>query len=103
MLPVRGAFLNAQPTVVVADDFAPLLRKLVSLLCGSFDIVATARCGKAALEAIDTYHPDAAVMDLNLPNVNGIEVIRALAKQPSSPPVVICSVSVLSKLAGVEA
>jgi len=87
-----GAFLNAQPTVVVADDFAPLLRKLVSLLCGSFDIVATARCGKAALEAIDTYHPDAAVMDLNLPNVNGIEVIRALAKQPSSPPVVICSV-----------
>jgi DNA-binding NarL/FixJ family response regulator len=32
------------------------------------------------------------VLDLGMPVLNGIEVSRELAKNPSSPPVVICSV-----------
>jgi len=80
-----------RPTIILADDFPPFLEKLVSFLEPEFDIVATARCGKSALEAIRRCEPDVAVTDLNMPGLNGIEVTRELAKYPFSPPIVVYS------------
>ena len=77
--------------LIVADDSPPLLQKLVSLLAVEFDVVATAVDGKTALNLIRRYEPDLVVLDLQMPALNGIEVARELAKNPPSPPVVICS------------
>ena len=77
--------------LIVADDNPPFLRKLVSLLSVEFDVVATAADGRTALELIRHYEPDLVVLDLQMPGLNGIEITRELAKNPSSPPVVICS------------
>lgn len=77
--------------LIVADDTPPFLQKLVSLLSVEFDVVATAADGKTAQDLIRRYEPDLVVLDLNMPALNGIEVTRELAKNPSSPPVVICS------------
>lgn len=77
--------------LIVADDFPPFLKKLVSLLSVEFDVVATAADGKTALDHIRHYEPDVVVLDLQMPGLNGIEVTRELAKNPPSPPVVICS------------
>ena len=77
--------------LIVADDSPPFLQKLVSLLSVEFDVVATAADGKTALDLIRRYEPDLVVLDLQMPGLNGIEVTRELAKNPSSPPVVICS------------
>jgi DNA-binding NarL/FixJ family response regulator len=78
--------------VVVADDNPAFLRKLTSLLASGFDIVATAGDGKSALKIIQDYKPDAVVLDLAMPVLNGIEVTKELAKSPQHPTVVICSV-----------
>lgn len=78
--------------VVVADDNPAVLRKLVSLLEAEFHVVATADNGKLALECIRRYQPDIAVLDLEMPILNGVVVTRELMKLGASPAVVICSV-----------
>jgi DNA-binding NarL/FixJ family response regulator len=77
--------------LIVADDSPLFLQKLISLLAVEFDVVATAADGKTALDLIRRYEPDLVVLDLQMPALNGIEVTRELAKNPASPPVVICS------------
>jgi DNA-binding NarL/FixJ family response regulator len=81
----------ARLRLIVADDSPPFLQKLVSLLAVEFEVVATAADGRTALDFIRRYEPDLVVLDLQMPGLNGIEITRELAKNPSSPPVVICS------------
>jgi DNA-binding NarL/FixJ family response regulator len=78
--------------IVVADDNAQFLRELVSVLGTDFDVVEAAADGRSALECIHSSQPDAVVLDLEMPLLNGIEVTRELMKQSPSPAVVICSV-----------
>jgi DNA-binding NarL/FixJ family response regulator len=56
------------------------------------EVIATATNGETALDAVRRHVPDLAVLDLAMPGLNGIEVIRQLAKHPTRIPVVICSV-----------
>jgi DNA-binding NarL/FixJ family response regulator len=78
--------------IVVADDNAAFLARLVSVLATEFDVVATAADGRSALECIRLCQPNVVLLDLEMPGLNGIEVTRELAKSPSRPAVVICSV-----------
>jgi DNA-binding NarL/FixJ family response regulator len=81
-----------RPRLLVADDHPAFLKKLVLLLTTKFDVVATAADGNSALDLIRRYVPDLAVLDLDMPGLNGIEVTRELAKSPKDPPVLICSI-----------
>ena len=78
--------------IVVADDNTAFLAKLVSVLATEFEVVATSRDGKSALECIRLWQPNVVVLDLEMPGINGIEVAKELITSPSSPAVVICSV-----------
>jgi DNA-binding NarL/FixJ family response regulator len=90
-----------QLRLVVADDNPQSLKRLVSLLQVEFEIVATATDGKSALDLVRQWKPDVVVLDLIMPQLNGIEVTRELAKHRQGPPVVICSAETGSE--GVEA
>jgi two-component system response regulator DesR len=68
------------------------LQEPVSLVAVEFDVVATAADGKSKLDLIIRYQPDLVVLDLQMPELDGMEVTRELAKHSPSPPVVICSV-----------
>jgi two-component system response regulator DegU len=78
--------------IVVADDNAEFLDKIVSVLATEFEVVAAAADGKSALECTRLYRPDVVVLDLEMPGSNGIEVVKELAKHPPSPAAVICSI-----------
>jgi two-component system response regulator DegU len=78
--------------IVVADDNTAFLAKIVSVLATEFEVLATAADGRSALECIRLYRPNVAVLDLEMPGLNGLEVTRELAESPSNPAVVICSV-----------
>jgi DNA-binding NarL/FixJ family response regulator len=82
----------ARLRLLVADDNPPFLQKLTSLLAVEFDVAATAADGRSALDLIHTCKPDLVVLDLGLPELNGLEVTREMAKCSRNPPVVICSV-----------
>jgi CheY-like chemotaxis protein len=78
--------------IVVADDNPAFLAKLVSVLATEFEVVATSADGKSALECIRLWQPNVVVLDLEMPEFNGIEVARELNKSPSSPAIVLCSI-----------
>jgi DNA-binding NarL/FixJ family response regulator len=78
--------------ILVADDNERMLAALVSELSVDFEIVGTAMDGRSALEQIDTLQPTVAVLDLNMPELNGIEVTKAMMQKGIACSIVICSV-----------
>jgi two-component system chemotaxis response regulator CheB len=79
--------------VVVADD-SRLMRRMLSdsLVRQGFDVVATAADGDEALEACRRHRPDALTLDLAMPGMDGIGVLRALREGRAEPvPVVVVS------------
>lgn len=78
--------------IVVADDNTRILSTLVSALSPEFDVIATATDGQSALNQIQSLEPEVAVLDLNMPELNGIEIIREITRQSLPCRAVICSV-----------
>ena len=80
------------PTILVADDEEPLL-KLLKLSFGmeGFDVV-TANDGLAAQEAFEGRNPDAAVLDIGMPGVDGFGVLQFI-RQRSDIPVILVTAS----------
>jgi two-component system, NarL family, response regulator DegU len=69
-------------TVVIADDH-PVFRRGLRMIIQSdqqLRIIAEADDGKAALELINRSTPDVAVLDVNMPEMTGFEVVRELRK-----------------------
>jgi DNA-binding NarL/FixJ family response regulator len=68
-------------SILLADDHVVLLDALVNLLGKEFDIVGVARDGGAMVEMAGRLHPDIAVVDISMPQVNGIDAARILHKE----------------------
>lgn len=73
---------RSAPTAVLAED-EPLLgdelADLLKALWPELEIVARARDGVAALNAIEACRPDVAFLDIHMPLLTGIEVARQIA------------------------
>ena len=68
--------------VVVADDEADVRLLLrIQLENMGFDVVCEAADGRAAIECCEATHPDAMVLDLLMPGVNGFEAIPVLRRE----------------------
>jgi two-component system KDP operon response regulator KdpE len=75
--------------VLVVDDEPAILRAVQTNL-GRHDFqVETAGNGHDALEALARTHPDLILLDLGLPDMDGLEVIRAIRKRAMTPIVVL--------------
>jgi two-component system chemotaxis response regulator CheB len=79
--------------VVVADD-SRLMRRMLSDALGrqGFDVVGTAADGDEALDQCRAHRPDALTLDLHMPGLDGLGVLRALRDGKAEPvPVVVVS------------
>jgi two-component system KDP operon response regulator KdpE len=75
--------------VLVVDDEPAILRAVQTNLTGHGFRVDTATTGEQALEASIRVHPDLVLLDLGLPDMDGLEVIRAIRQRGSTPIVVL--------------
>lgn len=77
--------------IVLADD-EPKLRELFArYLCGIGHEVRTAADGNEAMAALSEAPADLLVTDINMPDMDGIEILTALRRQGSVLPVVAIS------------
>jgi two-component system, NarL family, nitrate/nitrite response regulator NarL len=67
-------------SIVLADDHPIVLGGLVTLLKQdkALHLVATCANGQEAIDAIRTLRPDLALLDFNMPRLNGLQVLEAL-------------------------
>jgi two-component system KDP operon response regulator KdpE len=75
--------------VLVVDDEAPILRALVANLRARGYQPDTAATGEDALRLAAKHHPDAVVLDLGLPGMSGLEVIRGLRGWTTVPIIIL--------------
>ena len=82
--------------VVIADDHAIVLRGLESLLALEADLAIVATCvdGKATLDAVRQHHPDVLLLDLMMPGLDGLGVLRALKTDRKPPRVVLLTANI---------
>ena len=77
--------MGTQPLVLVADD-EPRITKLVSIaLTGEGFRVITAAGGEEALARAEEVRPDIVLLDIVMPDLDGIEVMRQLRERRSVP------------------
>jgi DNA-binding NarL/FixJ family response regulator len=69
--------------VVLADDHAVVRRGLAGLLESTDDleVVGVARDGREAVDLVREHRPDVAVMDLQMPVLDGVEATRAIVAE----------------------
>jgi DNA-binding NarL/FixJ family response regulator len=91
---LRGERISVrQKSVLIVDD-GPLIRqKLCEMLIreGDFDICGEAENGRKAIEKARQLHPDLIIMDLSMPEMNGLEAVRALKESIPSTPIIMFS------------
>lgn len=79
--------------VLIVDD-AVVIRRLVGDVLGSdpdIEVVGTAANGRIALQKITQCNPDVVTMDVEMPDMNGIETVREVRKTWPKLPVIMFS------------
>jgi two-component system response regulator NreC len=82
-------------TLVLADDHA-IVREGIASLCNSrpdLKILGQASDGAEALELILALKPDFSLLDLNMPKMSGLDVIRRLRQAKSETRIIVLSIS----------
>jgi DNA-binding NarL/FixJ family response regulator len=64
--------------LLLADDHAMMLEGLISVLRDEFEIVGTAKNGRELVEQAQLLKPGLIVLDVSMPELNGIEAARRL-------------------------
>jgi two-component system KDP operon response regulator KdpE len=75
--------------VLIVEDERPLLRALAMNLVARGYAVTEAENGSRALTALADHRHDAIVLDLGLPDMSGVEVIRAVREFAATPIIVL--------------
>ena len=79
-------------SVFIADDHPVFRGGLKTVLTGAgYDIVGEADTGGAALKAISSMKPDIAILDITMPDIDGIAVTRRIADEVPGTRVIIFS------------
>jgi DNA-binding NarL/FixJ family response regulator len=80
------------PRVLIVDDhdaFRTWARRI--LVADGYDVVGEAADGSEALTKVGSLRPDLALVDIQLPGIDGFEVARLLALAEAAPTVVLVS------------
>jgi two-component system, NarL family, response regulator NreC len=79
--------------VLLVDDYPAFLPAIESELTAlhHLTVVGYAQSGREALEAVDRLQPDLVLLDITMPDMNGLEVARQIKAQLRSVAVVLMS------------
>jgi len=80
--------------VLIADDHSLIREGLKQLLelDGSINVIAEASDGLECLECINRLHPDVVLLDINMPNMNGLQVLEHLRNNNKKVKVLVLTI-----------
>jgi len=81
--------LPRRPRVLLAEDHDGVAKAVRRVLAVDCEVVGSVADGKAVLEAAQRLQPDVIVLDLNLPNVHGLEACRQITQGHPTTKVIV--------------
>jgi len=76
-------------TILIVDDDTALRRAIATTIGDLGHQAAEAADGEAALAWLSRHQADAVLLDLRMPGMDGMEVLRRISAQPAAPPVAV--------------
>jgi two-component system, chemotaxis family, chemotaxis protein CheY len=78
------------PKILLIDDEINIRTLLTSLLSPDYTVFQ-ANNGKEGLHLFTLHHPDVIITDLNMPYINGIDLVRNMRASRSKVFIIVCS------------
>ena len=80
--------------IMITDDHSMIREGLKNLLelDGDIKVIAEAENGEECLDKLKTFKPDVLLLDINMPKMNGLEVLKALKDRKSKVKVLVLAV-----------
>jgi two-component system response regulator MtrA len=94
--------MNGRSLVLIADDDADILSLVKAVLERSGHEVVAASDGAEALASVRARRPDLVVLDIAMPEVDGLEVLRRLRADPTTSELPVVLLSARAQEADVE-
>ena len=69
-----------RPRIILADDHTLVLEGLRKIIEDECDVVGTAEDGRKLLQVVQQHNPDVVVLDVSMPELNGLDAARQLHK-----------------------
>jgi len=76
----RSVDHDMKPRLLLVDDHALILAGLSKLLEQQFDVIGAVNNGREVLEIVQRERPDMILLDISMPELNGIEAARQIQK-----------------------
>ena len=87
---VRGEVMSKK--ILICDDTMFMRTVLKNLLSESgYEVVGEAENGKIAIKKFKEFKPDLVLMDITMPEMDGIEALQEIMKIDSTAKVIMCS------------
>jgi PAS domain S-box-containing protein len=94
--PAPGGLAAAGPVIMLAEDDAYTRTAVSEFLAGKGYTLVVAEDGEAALQRTREARPDLIIMDIQMPGMDGLEVIRRLRAEPAFRSVSIIALTALA-------
>src|SRR6266498_370094 len=100
----KKSMIDTAQRVLIVDDEVSIRRYLRAALGAEGFATHEAKTGQEALDGVVLYHPEIIILDLGLPDIDGVEVTRRL-REWSQTPIIVISVrdSEQDKVAALDA
>src|SRR5580704_16259075 len=69
-----------KPRILLADDHVLVAEALRGMLASVYDVVGTVSDGRSLLDAAMTLKPDLIVVDIGMPQLNGLDATRQIKR-----------------------
>lgn len=79
--------------ILLADDHVLVAEGLRAMLVPAYDVVATVNNGRSLLEAAGTLKPDLIIVDIGMPQLNGLDATRLLKRLLPNVKVIILTMN----------
>ncbi len=97
-----GSMSNKKLTVLIVDDSRTVLAQIESVVSANetVEVIGTARNGAEAVQKVSQLHPDLVLMDIVMPDVDGLSALRLIqSNSPETRIVMLSSVGAMASKA----